>query len=197
LDIGTGHAERLMGVIEDSLRISRTGYAALGSIAVATGPGSFTGVRVGVSTARGLALALKIPAIGVTTLEAIANETRSAFPGRTTMVVIDARREECYATVHDELGKTLHAPAVTRLEDAVELARTYDPVLAGSAAALIRAAAAPREFDVGSLSATADIGVYAELAASRDWNGEKPRPVYLRDPDAKPQASLILPRSAG
>jgi tRNA threonylcarbamoyl adenosine modification protein YeaZ len=197
LDIGKGHAERLMGVIEEALSISKTGYDALGAVAVATGPGSFTGVRVGVSTARGLALALKIPAIGVTTLEAIAAETRSAFPGRPTMVVIDARRGECYATVQDQRGKTLHAPVVAGLEEAVELARKYGPVLSGSAAAMIATAAAPEEFDVGSLSATADIGVYARLALSKERTGEKPRPFYLREPDAKPQAGLILPRSAG
>jgi tRNA threonylcarbamoyladenosine biosynthesis protein TsaB len=195
LDIGTGHAERLIGVIEETLSVSKTGYAGLGGIAVATGPGSFTGVRVGVSTARGLALALKIPAVGVTTLEAIAAETRSAFPGGPVMAVIDARRGECYAAIHDELGNVLYAPAVTGLEQAAVLARKYGPVLAGSAAAMIAAATAASKFEVGSLSPTADIGVYARLASSKDWSGEKPRPVYLREPDAKPQAGLILPRA--
>jgi tRNA threonylcarbamoyladenosine biosynthesis protein TsaB len=197
LDIGTGHAERLMGVIEETLRISKTSYSALEGIAVVTGPGSFTGVRVGVSTARGLALALKIPAVGVTTLEAIAEETRRTFPGRPAMVAIDARRAECYATVQDGEGKTLYAPAVTGLAEAVELARTYRPVLGGSAAGMIAAAAAPLKFEVGSLSATADIEIYARLAVSKDWSGEKPKPVYLREPDAKPSAGFILPRSAG
>ena len=194
-DIGTGHAERLIATIEEALRVSNTGYDALGCVAVATGPGSFTGVRVGVSTARGLALALKIPAVGVTTLEAIDAETRSAFPGRPTMVVIDARRGECYATAHDELGRALYAPAVTGLEAAADLARKYEPVLAGSAAAMVAAAALPLKLDIGSVSATADIGVYARLASSRNWSGEKPKPVYLREPDAKPQAGLILPRA--
>ena len=197
LDIGKGHAEQLVGVIEETLRMSNIGYAALGGIAVATGPGSFTGIRVGVATARGLALALKIPAIGVTTLEAIAEETRIALRGKPVMVAIDARRGECYATVHDEFGKMLHVPAVTGLEEAVALAGKYGPVLAGSAAGMIAEAAAPRKFQIGSLSATADIGVYARLAGQKDWKGERPKPFYLREPDAKPQAGLILPRSAG
>lgn len=196
-DIGKGHAELLMGVIEETLKISNTDYAGIGRIAVSTGPGSFTGVRVGVATTRGLALALRIPATGITTLEAIAAETRRQFPARPVMVAIDARREELYAAIYDEFGNILYAPAVIDLQDAALLAREYDPVLAGSAAAMVAEAAVPHAFDVGSLAATADIGVYARLAAAREPDGEKPKPVYLREPDAKPQAGLILPRSAG
>jgi tRNA threonylcarbamoyladenosine biosynthesis protein TsaB len=196
-DIGKGHAELLMGVIEETLKVSNVDYQGLGGIAVATGPGSFTGVRVGVATARGLALALKIPAIGITTLEAIAAETQSDFPNRPLMVAIDARRDELYSVVYDEFGKILYAPAVIGLQDAAILARKHHPVLAGSAAAMVAEAAAPDAFDVGPLAATADIGAYARLAAARDLNGEKPKPVYLREPDAKPQAGLILPRSGG
>lgn len=196
-DIGKGHAELLMGVIEETLKVAKLDYSSLGRIAVSTGPGSFTGVRVGVATARGLALALKIPATGITTLEAIAAETHRQFPARPVMVAIDARREELYAAIYDELGNILYAPAVINLQDAALLAREYRPVLAGSAAAMVAEAAAPHAFDVGSLAATADIGVYASLAAARDPDAEKPKPVYLREPDAKPQAGLILPRSAG
>jgi tRNA threonylcarbamoyladenosine biosynthesis protein TsaB len=196
-DIGTGHAELLMGVIEETLRVSGIDYAGLGRIAVATGPGSFTGVRVGVSTARGLALALKIPAVGVMTLEAIAAETRAAFSGRPVMVAIDARREELYAAAYDEFGKILYPPAVISRQDAAILAKKHHPVLAGSAAGMVADAAGPQAFDIGSLRATSDIGVYARLAAAKDKASEKPKPVYLREPDAKPQAGLILPRSAG
>jgi tRNA threonylcarbamoyladenosine biosynthesis protein TsaB len=74
------------------------------------------------------------------------------------------------------------------------LAAEFSPVLAGTAARSIAAAAAPHAFDVGVLSATADIGVYARLAAVKGPGGEKPKPVYLRAPDAKPQAGFVLPR---
>lgn len=196
-DIGKGHAEQLIGVIEETLKVANIGYRDLGRIAVSTGPGSFTGVRVGIATARGLALALKIPATGVTTLEAIGAETRSTFPGRPVMVAIDARREELYAAVYDEFANILYVPAVIGLEDAAALARKHRPVLAGSAASMVAAAAAPDAFEVGSLAASADIGVYATLAAGKKIGGEKPKPIYLREPDAKPQAGLILPRSGG
>ena len=86
-DLGKGHAEHLMAVIDEALKAGGTDYAGLGAVAVSVGPGSFTGLRVGVSAARGLALALKIPAIGVTTLEALAAEasggiSRPPGPGR-------------------------------------------------------------------------------------------------------------------
>src|SRR5690242_6358756 len=71
LDIGKGHAERLMGVIGSALGQAGVGYRDLERIGVAVGPGSFTGVRVGVAASRGLALALGIAAVGVDTLEAI------------------------------------------------------------------------------------------------------------------------------
>lgn len=79
-----GHAEALMGLIDDVLTEAGADYAALTKIGVCTGPGSFTGVRVGVASARGLALGLGIPAIGVSRLEALA---ATAPPGRVSAVV--------------------------------------------------------------------------------------------------------------
>ncbi len=82
IDIGKGHAEHLMAVVEAAMKQAGVEYSDLGAVAVSVGPGSFTGVRVGVSAARGFAMALKIPAIGVTTLEAIAAEAREHFGAR-------------------------------------------------------------------------------------------------------------------
>ena len=90
-DIGKGHAEILMDVIQETLTAAAMSYPALGAIAVSVGPGSFTGVRVGVSVARGLALALKIPAAGVSTLESLAFEARAAL-GAATRARRDRRR---------------------------------------------------------------------------------------------------------
>ena len=100
-DIGKGHAERLMAVIGEALGQTGIGYRDLASVAVAVGPGSFTGIRVGVAAARGLALALKVPACGVTTLSAIAEEARMHFPERRIVAAIDAKRDELYVEDHD------------------------------------------------------------------------------------------------
>jgi tRNA threonylcarbamoyl adenosine modification protein YeaZ len=192
IDIGKGHAEHLMAVVESTMKQAGVDYSGLGAVAVSVGPGSFTGVRVGVSAARGFAMALKIPAIGVTTLEAIAAEARERFGARSVMSALDAGRDEINAAIYDELGMQVYGPSVTALSDAAELAREYSPVLAGSAAIAI-AAEASDKFDMGLTLATADILIYAKLAALKG-SGEKPKPIYLREADAKPQAGFVLPR---
>jgi tRNA A37 threonylcarbamoyladenosine modification protein TsaB len=144
--------------------------------------------------ARGFALALKIPAIGVTTLEALAAEARDKFGTRNVLSALDGGRGEIQAAVYDGLGGTLYAPAVITLSQAAELATEFSPVLAGTAAKLIADAVPSHAFDTGPLSATADIAIYARVAAKKGAD-DKPAPVYLREPDAKPQAGFILPRS--
>ncbi|WP_027142049.1 tRNA (adenosine(37)-N6)-threonylcarbamoyltransferase complex dimerization subunit type 1 TsaB [Mesorhizobium sp. WSM3626] len=192
LDLGKGHAEHLMAVIAEALKAGATDYAGLGAIAVSVGPGSFTGLRVGVSTARGLALALKVPAIGVTTLEALAAEAATAIPGRAVLAALDAGREEIHAALYDKMSVLTYGPAVTTLANAVAMASEHSAVLAGTAATLI-AEAAGRTFDIGPRTATADILTYARLAAAKG-QGERPKPLYLRGADAKPQAGFILLR---
>ena len=192
LDLGKGHAEHLMAVIAEALKAGATDYAGLGAIAVSVGPGSFTGLRVGVSAARGLALALKVPAIGVTTLEALAAEAAWAFPGRAVLAALDAGREEIHAALYDELSVLTYGPAVVTLTTAVTMATESASVLAGTAAAQI-AASAGRAFDIGPETATADIATYARLAAAKG-ESERPKPLYLRGADAKPQAGFILSR---
>jgi tRNA threonylcarbamoyl adenosine modification protein YeaZ len=193
LDLGKGHAEHLMAVIEEALQQAGAAYADLTAVAVSVGPGSFTGLRVGVATARGLALALKIPAIGVTTLEALAAEARQAFPGRPVLAALDGGRGEIHAALYDESAVLRYGPAAGALEEAVAMASDRRIVLAGSAAPRV-AEAAGRAFDTGPTAATADIAVYARLAAAKA-PGEKPKPLYLREADAKPQAGFVLPRA--
>jgi tRNA threonylcarbamoyladenosine biosynthesis protein TsaB len=193
LDLGKGHAEHLMGVIAAALEAAASGYADLGAIAVSVGPGSFTGLRVGVSTARGLALALRIPAIGVTTLEALAAEAAAMFPGRAVLAALDAGREEIHAALYDKAASLSYGPAVATLAQAAAMAAESSAVLAGTAAEQI--AALTGGVDIGPRTATADIATYARLAAGKR-GGERPKPLYLRGADAKPQAGFILSRQA-
>lgn len=195
-DLGKGHAEFLMATIDAALEAAGCGFPDLGMLAVATGPGSFTGVRVGVATSRGLALALKIPAVGVSTLDAIAAEAAQVHPGRKVLAAIDAGRDELYVALYDELAKTVYGPLVTTHATALEIAHQSLPVLAGSAARAIASGLAPLSFEIGPEAATADIATYARIAAARGPGEQPPVPLYLREPDAKPQAGFVLPRTA-
>jgi tRNA threonylcarbamoyladenosine biosynthesis protein TsaB len=192
LDLGKGHAEHLMTVVNDALRQAGIGFSGLDRIVVAVGPGSFTGVRVGVAAARGFALVLKIPIVGVTTLEAIAAEARKLCGDTTVMAALDAGRGEINLAIHDEAGMPVQGPVAVTLGQAARLAREHSPLIAGSAAAKV-AGEAGGGLRTGPTEPTADIGVFAALGAAKEI-GKKPKPLYLREADAKPQAGFVLPR---
>lgn len=178
LDLGKGHAERLMAVIDEALAKAGSSYADLGAITVSVGPGSFTGVRVGVAAARGLALALGIPAVGVTTLEALARQAREESPGRPVLARIEAGRGQAYVAAFSAAGELTFGPAALALAAADELIRDgRDIVLAEGK--------------------TADIAIYARCGSEKLAAGalpEKPKPLYLREADARPQEGFALPR---
>jgi tRNA threonylcarbamoyladenosine biosynthesis protein TsaB len=194
-DIGKGHAEVLMDVIAEALAAAGAGFAELGAIAVDVGPGSFTGIRVGVSVARGLALARGISAAGVSTLEALAFEARQSFGLKSVLAAIDGGRDGIYAAIYDGFGKISYAPAVVGLETLLELADGAE-IVAGTAARRVADAAPAKDLLIGPERATADIAAYARIAFANGFAGGKPRPLYLRAPDARPQAHLALPRQA-
>ena len=186
-DIGRGHVEQLMDVIAEAL--SDNGFDGIERIGVSIGPGSFTGVRVGLSAARGLALALGVPAVGVSVLDAIAAEASCAFPRRQVLVAISSGRGEAYWQTHDGTGKAIAGPGVAPVASIAARAAGKDWVMAGNAArAVAQAAGLAPEFIAET--ATADIGTYGRLAA-RMAPGVPPRPLYLRQPDAKPQPAII------
>ena len=196
-DIGKGHAERLMDVIATAMNSAGVGYPDMGGIVVSVGPGSFTGIRVGVSAARGLALALKAPAHGVTTLSAIAEEARMRFPSRRIIAAIDAKRDELYVEDHAADGSLRDGPRIVRRQDATGILAGDSPVLAGSGSGFLAETAAAANIDCEDAGggATADIAIYARLAAQGRTFNAPPAPLYLRGPDARPQGGHALARA--
>lgn len=195
--IGKGHAERLMPMVETVLRQAATPIASIAKIAVAVGPGSFTGIRVGVATARGLALALGVPAVGVSTLEVLAAHACKSFPGRDVLAAIDARRGEIYVQRFDAAGHALDEPRATTQEAlAGDLMKMQlPPVVAGSGAPLLAAACGGTGIEIAGTAAAAPVAVLAHIGALRE-PGAPPVPLYLRAPDAKPQGGFAVARSA-
>lgn len=173
-----GHQERLAPMAQAAMAQANLPFAALDRIGVTVGPGSFTGLRVGVAFAKGLASALSIPAVGVGALEALAAE----IPGL-VFAAIDARREQLYLQAFED-GRALMAPDALRLETAAarlaEIGGGRPVTLVGSGAALL-SPIAPTARIVAAEGA--DAAVVARLAARR--TPAPLRPLYLRAPDAK------------
>jgi tRNA threonylcarbamoyladenosine biosynthesis protein TsaB len=187
--IGKGHAERLIGMIRDALDGARLKQSDIGLIGVTVGPGSFTGIRVGVAAARGLALALGIPAVGVPTLEVLADMACKDGDEGPIVAAMDAKRGDVYVQMFSADGKPLSEPSSQEIAAATRLVTDNSARVTGSGTALIDAsrAASVDHFDMASL---------ARIAATRAHGTGKPAPLYLRGPDAKPQTGYAIERSA-
>jgi tRNA threonylcarbamoyladenosine biosynthesis protein TsaB len=193
-----GHAEALMPIVARVMDQADIEFSDLDRIAVTTGPGSFTGLRVGVAAARGLALAASKPAIGITTLTAFAAAHIAQDDSSPVVAVIDARHDHVYLQMFGTGGRSILAPRIVAIQDAVHAALgTGVPVrLVGSAAHLLATAwpvDAPRPLAVDARVAP-DIDWVARLGAAANDRGETPKPLYLRAPDAQPQDASRLPR---
>ena len=190
-----GHAERLMPMIISALAEAGIAFGDLDRIAVTIGPGSFTGVRVGVAAARGLALALDIPAVGVGSLDALALPVANARKDGTVVAVLDAKRGEIYALAKDiGSGETLFEATAVRADAlAARLEAAKPPlILVGAGAPLLAEALAGRDVAIEAMPEAPDISDVARLGLS-SAEPMPPIPLYARCADAKPQADKALP----
>ncbi len=191
-----GHAEALMPLIGRVTDRARIGFGEIDRIAVTVGPGSFTGLRVGIAAARGIALASGKPAYGITTLAVYAAPQIAGDDTIPVAVAVDARHEHVYLQVFGPGGRTLVAPRIASIRDAVRVTATGPARIVGNAASLLAAAwpageAPPR---MAQDSDAPDIGWVARLGAMASGTPQPPRPLYLRAPDAQPQDAARLPR---
>jgi len=191
-----GHAEALIPLIARVLERARLTFSEIDRIAVTTGPGSFTGLRVGISAARGIALATDKPAVGLSTLAAFAAPFIAADDTLPVVVAIDARHDHVYLQVFGPGGRTLVAARLVPLREALRAAATGAPRLVGTAANLLAAAwpAGERAPTVVEQRQAPDIDWVARLGAAVVETGSPPKPLYLRAPDAQPQNAAQLAR---
>ena len=192
--VGRGHAEILFAMVEAAMAEAGLAFADLDRVAVTVGPGSFTGLRVGIAAARGLALVVGCPVVGIGTLAVHAEEARALLGAVPVLAVNAASRGEVYGAVFAADGReTISPAAATAVAFAAYL--EGDMAIAGSGADLILAALpagiAPR---VAHRHAAPDIAALCRLAGRADATGAPPRPLYLRPPDAKPQAGAAVAR---
>lgn len=178
-----GHAERLAPMVDEAMKAAGADFANLTRLAVTTGPGTFTGQRVGLAFMRGLRLALQRPLTGVTTLEAMA-QAAMAETGQTRAAVIhDARRAEAYLLLK-EGGVVAQPPVVLPFAEAIARIRTFDAcVIAGTGASQAKESLGG-EFALSRVRQPDALWV-ARLALGMSLPDEVPGPLYLRAPDAK------------
>src|SRR5947208_15870834 len=127
-----GHAEALMPLLARVIKQAGIAFADLDRIAVTTGPGSFTGLRVGLSAARGIALAANKPVVGLTTLTAYAAPVVSQNRQQPVISAIDARHDQVYFQVFGGDGSALIEPRVAPIADALGASRFGAPHLVGN-----------------------------------------------------------------
>ncbi|MFC1673910.1 tRNA (adenosine(37)-N6)-threonylcarbamoyltransferase complex dimerization subunit type 1 TsaB [Pseudomonadota bacterium] len=194
-EMARGQAQALVPMMQGVLNDADVAPDAIDAVAVTRGPGAFTGLRIGLSAARAFAMALGVPCVGVTTLEAVAeNVTEDERVGRKTLVCIESKRADIFVQLFDADLKALTEPLAVG-EDA--LAGLFSDgealVLVGDAAVRAKDMLGQAELDV--LMSTASplpvAATVARIASARIEGAQTPEPLYLRPPDAK------LPKNAG
>jgi tRNA threonylcarbamoyl adenosine modification protein YeaZ len=196
LSMARGHAEALLPLLARVMEQADMTFHDIDRVAVTTGPGSFTGLRVGISAARGIALAAEKPAVGLSTLSAYAAPYIAADDTIRVVAAIDARHNHVYLQVFGPGGRTLVAPRLASVQEAARAAAGAAACIVGSAADAVAAAWTDlsRPPTVVDARAAPDIVWVARMGAVVPEGTSPPKPQYLRAPDAQPQDAAHLPR---
>lgn len=183
--LGRGHAERIMPMIREVMQEADVAPRALDLLGVTTGPGAFTGLRIGLAAARGLALATGVPALGITSFDTLASEVPpDARRGRHLVVAIDSKREAPFLALYDETGCSPLKAAPVLPSDWSAWLPDAPLLLIGDAAAQLMEGLPGRDAEAVGLRLPA-APVVARLAEAKWRGGEHPppRPLYLRAAD--------------
>lgn len=191
-----GHAEALLPMLDRVASQVEGGFESLDRVAVTVGPGSYTGLRVGIAAARGIGIAADIPVIGVATLSAflaplMAGDKRGLFTA-----AIDAKHGQIYVQAVATGGRVIIPPSLMGIRDAIRLLGSGPILVSGSAAPVLAAEARMQGVDiqVDEAALFPDIAWVARLGAIADPTQALPKPLYLREPDAKPQDGAKIAR---
>jgi len=188
-----GHAEALLPLVDRVVSKAEGGFSGLDRVAVTVGPGSYTGLRVGIAAARAIGLAAQVPVVGVTTLSALLAALIADDNRRVLAAAIDARHGQVYFQSIAPGGQSIVAPTLVRVREAARLIGSGPTAIVGSGAGAVAAETAGVEVAVQAKSFP-DILWVARLGLVADPSTALPKPLYLRGPDAKPQDQARLTR---
>ncbi|MCC6734855.1 MAG: tRNA (adenosine(37)-N6)-threonylcarbamoyltransferase complex dimerization subunit type 1 TsaB [Bauldia sp.] len=187
--IGRGHAERLFAMVAEALDAAGMTLADVDRFAVIVGPGSFTGIRVGIAAVRGFALATGKPAIGLSTLDVHAAAARAIAGAVPVLSVVPGKGGDVFAALFAADGTPVAPPGNGPAAGFAASASAAGAVLAGSGADTVAAAGATGR--IVHRASAPDLATVLALAAAAVPTGEPPRPLYLRAPDATPAAPAL------
>ena len=192
-----GHAEALLPLIDRVVSRVDGGFAALDRIAVTVGPGSFTGIRVGIAAARGIALATGVPVVGVSTLAALAAPLILESTGGVVAAAVDAKHENVYIAAFVSGGRVLVAPRVATYREAVRMLGAGPIRAAGSGAPMLAVEAWTMGASIDAVGdfISPDIAFVARLGLLADPATAPARPLYIKPPDARPQTAARIARA--
>lgn len=198
-EIDRGHAERLMPAIAAVIDGAGLGYDRIDRIAVSTGPGSFTGLRIGIAAARGLALAMAKPVVGMSSLAVIAERAdlllRALRAGRDIVVAMDARKGGLYVQAFAATaGDAASPPELLAIDAAAEKYGGSDAIAVGTGAQALAAAAGTGARLCVALPKLQPHARGLALLGHMLPVLSPVTPLYLRPVDAKPQSAAVLPR---
>ena len=196
LELERGHAEALLPLVDRVVSQTDGQFSSLGRVAVTIGPGSYTGLRVGIAAARAIGLATDVPVVGVTTLSALIAAFVQNDKRRLLAAAIDARHGQVYFQLVAPGGRTVIPPSLMGIRDAVRLIGSGPVTVIGSGAPAVVAEALAVGVDALAppVPAAPEITWVARLGLAADPAQALPKPLYLRGPDARPQDQARLPR---
>ncbi len=190
-----GHAEALLPMIDRVMARVEGSFSAIDRVAVTVGPGSFTGLRVGIAAARAIGIACGVPVVGVSTLAALAAPLILDEKTDLVAVAIDARHGNVYFAAFEPDGRTYRLPCLLPVREAIRSLGAGPIRLAGSGAPMlaIEAWSIGISVDVAGATTAPDIAFVARLGLLADPAMAPARPLYLKPPDAKPQDAGRVP----
>jgi tRNA threonylcarbamoyladenosine biosynthesis protein TsaB len=192
-----GHAEALLPLVDRIVSGVEGGFSSLDRVAVTVGPGSYTGIRIGIAAARAIGLAAGIPVVGVATLSAYLAPLMTRESRGLLAAAIDAKHGQVYLQAVAPGGRTIIAPALMGVREAVRILGSGPVQLVGSGAALVAPECWTQGVDaqISGAPPAPDIAWVARIGALADPAQALPKPLYLRAPDAKPQDADRVPRA--
>jgi tRNA threonylcarbamoyladenosine biosynthesis protein TsaB len=191
--MAVGHAEAIAPMVRETMAAAGLKFSLLDRLAATVGPGTFTGLRIGLAFARGLGLVLDLPVIGISTLQALAANITSNPDRLPIAVAIDARRGNVYTQLFTSALTPSNEPRLCLLAEAVSSIAEGRYLVIGSAAQSLISSVDQNQTILMRTEAQdlPTAAAVAKLASLQTPGGFPPQPLYLREPDAKPETARL------